>query len=295
MLKKIIKIIFPSVVINQLRNYYWPNHVRKLTDNIYYSSLKKRINWENPKDLNEKIHWLKLYSDTSRWPDLTDKYKVRQYVTNCGLGMLLNELYAKYDSVDEIDIDKLPDSFVIRQNNACGDTLIIEDKSKVTNREIKKYFREKQKKHYGVMTAEPHYLRIKSCIIAEKILKNTSLFSSSLIDYKFLCFNGQAKYILVCTDRQGSHCKFFTYDLDWNFRNSCLPLIPGTFPKPQSLTTMIKASEILSKGFPFVRVDFYETDGVPVFGEMTFTPAAGFIDYFTPDFLEELGSYIPID
>ena len=37
-----------------------------------------------------------------------------------------------------------------------------------------------------------------------------------------------------------------------------------------------KNLEKLSSGFPFVRVDFYETNRQLLFGEMTFYPSAGF-------------------
>ena len=33
----------------------------------------------------------------------------------------------------------------------------------------------------------------------------------------------------------------------------------------------------MSEPFPFVRVDFYQHEGRPVFGELTFTPAAGIL------------------
>ena len=32
-------------------------------------------------------------------------------------------------------------------------------------------------------------------------------------------------------------------------------------------------AEMVSQGIDYVRVDLYEIDGVPMFGEMTFTPA----------------------
>ncbi|GHT00285.1 hypothetical protein FACS189421_12180 [Bacteroidia bacterium] len=289
--KEIINDLFLKFT-GKIRHYYWLKRPKKLSENIFTDVFGRKINWKNPKDLNEKIHWLKLYSDTSRWSDLADKYKVREYVTNCGLGHLLNELYAQYDSPDEIDISKLPDSFVMKTNNGCGDAFIIKDKSTIKNEEVQEYFKEKLAESYGVFTAEPHYLKINPCVIAEKLLENTSPVSSSLIDYKFLCFAGKVKYILVCTNREGGHCDLFSYDTGWQFRNDCLPLLPGRIPKPQSLSVMIEACQILSKGFPFVRIDFYEINGRPVFGEMTFTPGAGFIDYYTPAFLEELGSYI---
>ena len=38
---------------------------------------------------------------------------------------------------------------------------------------------------------------------------------------------------------------------------------------------VLQAAEDLSKPFPFVRVDFYIVNDKPIFGELTFTPAAG--------------------
>ena len=38
---------------------------------------------------------------------------------------------------------------------------------------------------------------------------------------------------------------------------------------------MIDAAEELGRDFDFVRVDFYEVDGRPRFGEMTFYPGSG--------------------
>jgi hypothetical protein len=51
-------------------------------------------------------------------------------------------------------------------------------------------------------------------------------------------------------------------------------------PKPKNLEKMVQFAEILSEGFPLVRVDFYNMDGQIYFGEMTFTPAAGFEKFF---------------
>lgn len=45
---------------------------------------------------------------------------------------------------------------------------------------------------------------------------------------------------------------------------------------------MICIAEKLAAGFPFVRVDFYDIDGKVVFGEMTYYPWSGYVQY-TPD------------
>ena len=52
----------------------------------YFLLFRKFPNLEDPKDLNEKILYLKLFTDTSKWTDLTDKYKVRKFVEEKGLG-----------------------------------------------------------------------------------------------------------------------------------------------------------------------------------------------------------------
>ena len=47
----------------------------------------------------------------------------------------------------------------------------------------------------------------------------------------------------------------------------------------------------LSYPFPFVRIDFYEINGKPIFGEMTFTPGMQEVSH---DFSKQLGDKIYI-
>lgn len=74
-----------------------------------------------------------LYSDTSRWSQLADKYRVREYVEQCGLGWMLNELYGVWESAEEIDFSgrgNLPDTFVLKTNNGYGQVIIVNDRQK---------------------------------------------------------------------------------------------------------------------------------------------------------------------
>ena len=59
----------------------------------YFLRFHKCIDWSNPKNLNEKILYLSLMTDTTRWSALTDKYHVREYVKSCGFKETLVELY----------------------------------------------------------------------------------------------------------------------------------------------------------------------------------------------------------
>lgn len=50
---------------------------------------------------------------------------------------------------------------------------------------------------------------------------------------------------------------------------------------------MIVAAEALARDFDFVRVDFYEVEGQPLFGKMTFYPGSG-LDRFNPVSLDQV-------
>lgn len=266
-----------------------------MSKRLYESKMHKPLNLDDPKDLNEKIHWLKIYSDTSMWPVLADKYRVREYVKEKGLGHLLNKLYGVWKKPEDIDFDSLPSKFVLKLNNGWADAVIVKDKSKIDQEAARKKMKERLKHHFGAYSVEPHYLKIPPRIIAEELLEDKSVesFSRSLVDYKVWCFDGEPFGIFIVYDREigTAHHYFDFYDLDWNQHMEYLTdqTPRHLFPKPKNLDKMIEAASILSKGYPQMRVDFYDIDGVIRFGEITLTSATGCMDYFTPELLLVMG------
>lgn len=258
----------------------------------------REINWDDPQDINEKINWLKFNSDTSLWTRLADKYAVREYVKSKGYGENMAKLYGKWDDANQIDWDTLPNKFVMKLNNGSGDAVICADKDKLNKQKIITYFNHKIKKGFGYVSAEPHYLAIKPCIIAEELLDVTKqpIKTSSLIDYKIWCFNGKPECIWACYNRTKESVKVDVYDLEWN----CHPEYSEyteyyqkadmLIPKPKSLDKMLQMAASLSEGFPQVRVDLYEVNDKPYFGEMTFTSSMGYMDFYTAEYLKYLGS-----
>ena len=114
------------------------------------------------------------------------------------------------------------------------------------------------------------------------------------MDYKFNCFDGKVYSIFLCYGRSNGSVHHSIYDKDWNIHHECMTSIHHhneIFPKPNSFEKMIEYSEILSKGFPFVRVDWYEIEGTPVFSEMTFTPGGGYFRNYTMEYLGEKTSF----
>jgi hypothetical protein len=151
---------------------------------------------------------------------------------------------------------------------------------------------------FGILTGEPHYLEIKPRVFAEEMLPNDSKFSTSLVDYKFYCFYGKPECVLVCYDRKGLNAQKVIYDMAWQKREDYTHAHNQTYPeipKPYNWDKMLKACSILGLSFPFVRIDFYETQKRCYFGEMTFTPASGRSTAESKDYLKYLGSKININ
>ena len=119
-----------------------------------------------------------------------------------------------------------------------------------------------------------------------------------LTDYKFLCFDGKIVYCQYLTDRS-TNLRLNYFDVNWNVttveRNDhSRSDRPEEIPPPKNFELMKNLAEILSQGFAFVRVDFYEIDGKIYFGEMTFTPGAGNFYYRSAGTNEYLGSLLKL-
>lgn len=270
----------------------------------YFLLFRKFPNLEDPKDLNEKILYLKLFTDTSKWTDLTDKYKVRKFVEEKGLGNHLVPLLAVWNKIDDFDLDSLPNSFIMKANNGGGNTSvkIVKDKSGLTDTDrteikklVDKWLHTVYKRN---LAAEPQIRDIVPCVVVEELLPPDE-GNKSLIDYKFWCFNGKPYYVYVISDRVGLNAYVMTYDLNWVAHPEySVPLdnykIAQVIERPQNFEEMLDVAQKLAEGFPCVRVDLYNVKGKTYFGEMTFTSQAGLMDYFTNDFLLHAGSLIKL-
>lgn len=271
---------------------------RKLASLLYSEVMGggKKINWEHPVDLNEKINWLKFNTDTSIWTKLADKYMVREFVKERVGEQYLVPLLGVWNSAKDIDFSTLPDSFVLKPNNGAGTVLVIKDKSEIDEVEIRNTVSKWLKTKFGLLQAEPHYLRIKPLIIAESVLKEENHISSSLIDYKIWCFDGTVFGTWCCFNREMFHADTEWHDLDWKFRpewsvfSSYYKNGKGVVPRPQNYEEMLEIASKLSIGFPQVRVDLYNIGGKIYFGEMTFTSAGGHMNFYSDELLKIMGS-----
>ncbi|MBP1154404.1 MULTISPECIES: ATP-grasp fold amidoligase family protein [unclassified Paenibacillus] len=259
----------------------------------YKLIINNRLNLDEPKTFNEKLQWLKLYDRKDRYTYLVDKYEVRKYIAKTIGEEYLIPLLGVYNSFEEIDFNALPNQFVLKPNHTSGDVYICKDKSKIDYVSLKKEVNQWLKRRYYWVHREWCYKNIKPRIICEKYMVDES--GVELKDYKFLSFNGKIKCSFVCLNRNSSSgLNVDFYDVDWNpmpFERH-YPRSGTIISKPKNYEKMINFAEKLSKDIPFVRVDFYESNGQLFFGELTFYPGSGF-EEFTPESYDyKLGSWI---
>jgi len=158
-------------VKDKYRKFLVDHYPKVIVDRIWLRIKGHKMIWNNPKDLNEKIQWMKCMSDTSQWSILTDKLRVRDYIESKGYADTLPKIYGVWDSVDAIDYAKLPQKFVIKCNHDCGSYHIIDKSFNPDFKEINKDLNNSLKKKFGYnILCEPHYNKISPRIFAEEYL-----------------------------------------------------------------------------------------------------------------------------
>jgi len=266
---------------------------------------RRKFPWKNPRTLNEKVTWMAVMTDTSKWTEYTDKYEVRKHIESLGLKDILTECYGVWKRAEDIEFDKLPDKFVLKCTHDCGSTVIIRDKSKMNKKEVIDFLQKHLDVRYGYDSCEPHYTAIEPRVMAESLIEmdNTDEFSSqTTVDHKIRCVHGKAQYDFVCYDRSlesgsgGSKTVYDLYDIHtWQPMHQYLADSGVEYrkvPRPENMAKMIEIAEKISEGFTQVRVDLYNVKGKIYFGEMTFTAFSGMNNHFTMEFQRMIGDRI---
>lgn len=245
---------------------------------VYLSKFHRKVDLNNPKKLNDKILWLKFndYYENDLIKQCADKYKVREYIKRKNCSEILNDLILVYDNIEFLDWNRMPNRCAIKLNIGCGCNHIVKDLKNedkdVLISEINTWF--KKAPNYYLGYSEMQYKNVKPYLIVEKYLGGPN--GELPIDYKFYCMNGNVQLIMVCTNRDehGHGAKYYYMDRDWNVKVGGDENY-GHIEKPSMLEKAIEYAEILSQDFPFVRVDLYLFEDSVIFGELSFTPAAG--------------------
>ncbi len=281
---------FNNLLYCKYTYFVFKSRYRRYTDEkyakkFYYNATGKQLNLENPQTFNEKLIYLKYHYKNPLLTKCTDKYLAREYVKECGLGHILNEIYGVYNDARDVDFEKLPDEVFFKCNHGSGSNMLYKKNGNFDKKFFIKKFNYMLKQNYYYSSREWNYKNIKPLIIAEKVIN-----MDGLLDYRFMCFDGKIAFLMLDSDTcspDGTHFSGATrnlYDSDFN-------RIPGKLArdnfddsnveKPENFDTMKKYAEILAAPFPCCRVDLYNDSGRIIFGEITFYHG-GCIQEFEP-------------
>lgn len=257
-----------------------------IPDDIYLKKefkvrMGKELNLNNPQTFNEKIQWLKLYDRHPEYTMMVDKYAAKQYVASKIGDEYIIPTLGVWTKFDDIDFDKLPKKFVLKCTHDSGGLVICKDKSTLDIAAAKRKIEHCLKRKYYYIHREWPYKNVPPRIIAEKYMTdnvNTST-NETLKDYKFYCFDGKVRFLMINSDRNfktSTKADYFDRDFNWldftwGYEHANVRPV-----KPDCFDEMIAISEKLSKGLPHVRVDLYECNGQIYFGELTFYDGSGF-------------------
>ncbi len=278
-------------------------HLLDWMDDKHYLKLAFRakmgypLDLKNPRTFNQKLQWLKLYDRKPLYTQLVDKYAVRQYIAEkIGAEYLIPLVGGPWNSADEIDFDALPEQFVLKCNHDSGGVIVCRDKSKLDVPAVKEMLQHKLGKNYYKSGREWPYKDVSPCIFAEKYMVDDS--GVELKDYKWYCFNGKPRFLLITTDRatEDVPTKYTYFDMDYNmlpFYNSG-PHADKPIPKPGTFAEMKQLAEKLSADMAHLRVDLYEVEGKVYFGELTFYDSSGMAFFDPPEWDETIGSWLKL-
>lgn len=283
----------PMYVVYDFSLRFIPDKV--IVKNSFKRHMGYNLNLDNPKSLNEKINWLKLYERKEHHKIIADKYAVRDYIKEKIGEQYLIPLFFHTKSHKDIRSKNLPDeSFIIKTNHDSSGGIIVRNKSDVKWKEVRKRLKRLLKENHYFRTREWQYKNIEPRIIVEKLL--TTEDGSIPSDFKFHCFNGKLAFIMVDLNRHTDNRTRNLYDKDWNL----LPYEWGrpnddNIERPSNLEEMIHLSEILAQDFPYLRVDFYSVKGKTYFGELTLHHASGLQKFKQPEYDYILGKKLKLD
>lgn len=285
-------------IYDLLKSFYYKYCIsdKKFLTNRFKKRLGRQVNLDNPIRYNDKLQWLKINWYDFQATKCADKYEVREFVIEKIGEKYLNDMYGVYDSVDEIDIDTLPKSFVLKGTHGSGFNIVCKDKNQMNwDKELKK-MRRWLTTNYYLQNKEWVYKELKPRIICERFIEQGS--EEELRDYRIFCFNGEPKFIAVdfsITNKNKTRRNL--YDLDWGIMDSEISYpreLDIVVSKPEKLDEMLDLSRKLSSTFPHARVDFYYIKNKIIFGEITFFHQSGMGKVRPLSFEDTMGDWLKL-
>lgn len=284
--KKIIRKCEERQLLNWMPDYTY----LKL---VYWAHMGKKLDLKNPKTFNEKLQWLKLYNRNPNYINMVDKYEAKRIVAQKIGDNYIIQTLGVWNDFGDIEFSDFPNSFVLKTTHDSGTVIVCKDKNKFDYAAAKYKIEKALKQNFFYFGREWPYKNVKPRIIAEQYME---LSSPKCAEYKFFCYNGKVKWVMVCLGEAHSNNKRTNdgYDADFNHLpvHFSYPNAIIKIEKPKEWDKLINFAEALAEDIPLVRVDTYLIDEKIYFGELTFFHDSGYCPFEPKEWDLKLGKEI---
>lgn len=262
------------------------------------SAVKRKTipNVWKPKTLTDKILKIKIspnYSKANLRSLVSDRQKVRHYISSKNTNCKLIPLIWSGEEFDRATFDSLPEKFVIKANHGSKMVRIVnKNKAEDCFESIEKEVIKWKDIDYYKKGREWVYKNTPKTIIVEEFID----FKNDVPpDYKFFCLNGKVAFVQVDLDRYKGHSRNI-YDAEFKRLPVKYQFEPGyDIEKPALFDEAIDIAKKLSNDFDFIRVDLYILDEDIYFGELTNFPG-NCLETFSPiQFDHEMGRLLTLE
>lgn len=271
------QIIRISIALANKLSFLFPDSIYLTIQ--FYLRMGYPLNLDNPQTFSEKLQWLKLYNRNPLYTTLVDKYAVKEYVVKIIGEKHIIPTIGVWDSPKQIEWDSLPKKFVLKTTHGGGSNgvVVCANKDDIDKASLVKKLTLSLKQDIYNDFREWPYKFVPKRIIAEKFMSQND--GSSLIDYKFFCFNGVPRFVYVSQNVPGYKRSISAFlSTNWEllpFKKKSDSFSTTCPIKPRQFHEMLDIARKLANNIPFVRVDLYEINDIVYFSELTFYPSSG--------------------
>lgn len=265
---------------------------------VYNLMYWRRPDFDNPRTLVEKLQWLKMHDHNPQYVQMVDKYAMKQYVRdNIGDEYVIPTL-GLYDSVDDIDLESLPDSFVVKCTHDSGsaqfwnkkelNSAVLENRKAILKHHLEVNF-------YWTMREWP-YKKVKPRLLVEPFLENPD--GTPIVDYKFYCYGGELQYFMYSigeAQHQVRNLKFSPEKISIDHLFKEKPVLNASdIVLPSRIDEMIELAKRIGSKYPHIRIDMYCINDKIYIGEFTFYSNGGFIEIYDKSYAQFLANQIDL-
>ena len=234
-----------------------------------------------PRLFTEWVQHRKLYDRDHRLPTLADKVAVKALVAErLGAEWIIPTLWHGRALPDA---PPAPTPLVVKARHGCGQIAFVHDPADW--RGLRARTRRWARARYGYWLDEWAYAAVPRGLLVEPYVGDGPTLP---VDYKCFVFGGRVEFVQVHLARATAH-RWIVMDRDW--RRVSLATGDPDPPPPATLARIIIAAETLAHGHDFLRADFYEVAGQPLFGELTIYPGSGLLRVEPPALDRAMGDH----